>query len=93
MNILGVIHAFRVIREPGLCLPHATVSTFKDLPIPLNKAFTPYNGQKSVDIRAVVLDKDNCFAVPHQNLVHEPYSVMNSISSLLLRCQRDQDIY
>jgi len=26
-----------------------------------------------VDIRAVVLDKDNCFAVPHENSVHKPY--------------------
>jgi phosphatidylglycerophosphatase GEP4 len=28
-----------------------------------------------VDIRAVVLDKDNCFAIPHTNEVHKPYHV------------------
>ena len=80
MNISGAIHAFRILREPSLCLSQASVSTFKDIPIPLSKAFTPLHGQKSVDIRAVVLDKDNCFAIPHENVVHRPYSV--NLSSL-----------
>jgi len=28
-----------------------------------------------VNIRAVVLDKDDCFAVPHENEVFKPYKV------------------
>ncbi|KAL9080396.1 MAG: hypothetical protein Q9157_000852 [Trypethelium eluteriae] len=74
MNLSGAVHAFRILREPSLCLPHASISNFRDLPIPLSLAFNPSPGQKSVDIRAVVLDKDNCFAIPHENAVHEPYN-------------------
>ncbi|KAF2197133.1 HAD-superfamily phosphatase [Delitschia confertaspora ATCC 74209] len=73
MNISGTLNIFRLIREPTLCLPQATVSTFNHLPVPLSQAFEKKDGDKKVDIRAVILDKDNCFAVPHANEVYEPY--------------------
>ncbi|KAF2264829.1 HAD-superfamily phosphatase [Lojkania enalia] len=73
MNISGTVNVFRLIRDPALCLPQHTVSTFNHLPVPLSKAFTQKDGQKEVDIRAVILDKDNCFAVPHSNEVYKPY--------------------
>ncbi|KAI9713019.1 MAG: hypothetical protein M1820_001004 [Bogoriella megaspora] len=69
MNISGTVNVLRILFQPSLCLPHATVTTFRDLPIPLNRAFT-----SRIDVKAVVLDKDNCFAKPHENVVHEPYS-------------------
>lgn len=75
-NVSATLNLFRLIAKPSLCLPHATVSTFNQLPIPLNKAFDKY---KNVDIRAVVLDKDNCFAIPHSNDVHKPYEVFSFI--------------
>lgn len=34
-------------------MPQLTVPTFNDLPLPINS-----------NIKAVVLDKDNCFAIP-----------------------------
>ncbi|KAF2027474.1 HAD-superfamily phosphatase [Setomelanomma holmii] len=76
MNISGTLNVFRLIRDPALCLPHSTVSTFNHLPIPLSKAFQKKDGTntKEVDIQAVVLDKDNCFAVPHTNEVYKPYN-------------------
>ncbi|KAF2251539.1 HAD-superfamily phosphatase [Trematosphaeria pertusa] len=74
MNISGTLNVFRLIRDPALCLPQHTVSTFNHLPIPLSKAFPKKDGEKEVDIRAVVLDKDNCFAVPHANEVYKPYN-------------------
>ncbi|KAH8702734.1 mitochondrial PGP phosphatase [Phaeosphaeriaceae sp. PMI808] len=76
MNISGTLNVFRLLRDPTLCLPHHTVPTFNHLPIPLSKAFprkNDANGGKEVDIQAIVLDKDNCFAVPHTNEIHEPY--------------------
>ncbi|KAF1999909.1 HAD-superfamily phosphatase [Amniculicola lignicola CBS 123094] len=73
MNISGTLNVFKLIRDPTLCLPQHTVSTFNHLPIPLSKAFPPKPGQKPVEIKAVVLDKDNCFAIPHTNEVHKPY--------------------
>lgn len=71
-NVAATVNVFRLLARPTLCLPQATVSTFKHLPIPLNTAFGKYN---DVDIRAVVLDKDNCFAYPNSNEVHKPYEV------------------
>ncbi|KAH6680730.1 mitochondrial PGP phosphatase [Halenospora varia] len=70
-NVSATLNVFRLIARPTLCLPHATISTFNQLPIPLNQAFAKY---KNVNIRAVVLDKDNCFAIPHSNEVHKPYN-------------------
>ncbi|KAK5167656.1 uncharacterized protein LTR77_007355 [Saxophila tyrrhenica] len=69
MNISGTFNVLRLFYNPSLCLPHHTVSTFDQLPTPLSKAFPTRNGEKKPDIRAVVLDKDNCFAVPRQNHV------------------------
>jgi phosphatidylglycerophosphatase GEP4 len=75
MNVSGTLSFFRLFRDPSLCLPHHTVSTFNHLPIPLSRAFTKADSQKKVDIRAVVIDKDNCFAVPKENEVYKPYTV------------------
>ncbi|OAL46768.1 HAD-superfamily phosphatase [Pyrenochaeta sp. DS3sAY3a] len=76
MNISGTLNVFRLLRDPSLCLPQHTVSTFNHLPIPISKAFPrriTKDGEKEVDIQAVILDKDNCFAVPHKNEIHKPY--------------------
>lgn len=78
MNVSGTLNVFRLLRDPTLCLPQHTVSTFNHLPIPLSKAFPRKigkDGEKEVDIQAVVLDKDNCFAIPHTDEVHKPYKV------------------
>lgn len=80
MNISGTLNVFRLFREPVLCLPQHTVSTFNHLPVPLSKAFPKKDGEKDVDIKAVVLDKDNCFAIPHTNEVHKPYHVSRRMS-------------
>jgi phosphatidylglycerophosphatase GEP4 len=80
LNISGTLNIFRVLAQPSLCLPHATVSTFNDLPVPLNRAFarfggTTEEGKGKVDIKAVVLDKDDCFAKPGENGVLNDYRV------------------
>jgi phosphatidylglycerophosphatase GEP4 len=78
MNISGTLNVFKLLWNPTLCLPQHTVSTFNHLPIPLSKAFPKRagkDGEKEVDIQAVVLDKDNCFAVPHTDEVYEGYKV------------------
>lgn len=73
MNVSGTLNAFRLLLQPTLCLPHHKVSTFDQLPIPITQALRTRNGDKRPDIRAVILDKDNCFAVPHENHVYPPY--------------------
>lgn len=74
LNLSASLNIFKLLAKPSLCLPHATVATFDDLPIPLNKAF-PRSG-KQIDIRAVVLDKDDCFATPDHNEVYPQYKVL-----------------
>lgn len=71
-NVSATLNVFRLLTKPTLCLPHATISTFDQLPLPLNTLFRKY---KNIDIRAVVLDKDNCFAYPESNEVYKPYQV------------------
>lgn len=43
------------------------------MPIPVSKALIQANGGKEPDIKAVVLDKDNCFATPGKNTVYPAY--------------------
>jgi len=73
LNLPGTLSFFRLFKDPSLCLPHHTVSTFNSLPIPLSKAYAPGDSKDKHDIRAVVLDKDNCFAIPHANDVYAGY--------------------
>src|ERR1700760_4283068 len=75
MNLSGTLNVLRLFATPSICLPHHTIPTFDQLPVPLSPAFAKYGSKarKTPDIRAVILDKDNCFAVPFSNEVHEPY--------------------
>ena len=75
MNLSGTLSFFKFLGNPPLGLPHATVNTFKDIPVEISKFLTSANGGKPPDIRAIVLDKDNCFAKAKQNVVYEPYQV------------------
>jgi phosphatidylglycerophosphatase GEP4 len=74
MNVSATVNVLRLLANPSLCLPHHTIATFDQLPLPLSTAFTNRNGStKKPDIRAVVLDKDNCFSIPKRNEVYAPY--------------------
>ncbi|SMN18101.1 similar to Saccharomyces cerevisiae YHR100C GEP4 Mitochondrial phosphatidylglycerophosphatase (PGP phosphatase) [Maudiozyma saulgeensis] len=58
MNLSGTLNAFRILYNPSLCKPGLIIDTFNHLPVPINK-----------HIKAVVVDKDNCFAFPKENKV------------------------
>lgn len=73
LNLSGTLNILRLFSNPTLCLPHHTVSSFDKIPVPLSEAFNTAKGEKKPDIRAVVLDKDNCFAVPHANEIYPTY--------------------
>jgi phosphatidylglycerophosphatase GEP4 len=75
MNVSATLNAFKLIAKPSLCIPHATVPTFDRVPLPLSRALEEANGGERPDIRAVVLDKDNCFAKPKANVIYKPYNV------------------
>lgn len=73
LNLSASLNVFKLLANPSLCLPHAIVPTFKDLPIPLDSAFKTAGAK--VEIKAIVLDKDDCFAVPETSEVYKPYQV------------------
>lgn len=75
MNISATLSAFKLLVKPSLCLPHATVPTFDGISLPISKTLNLANGGQEPDIRAVILDKDNCFAKPRENIVYLPYVV------------------
>lgn len=72
MNLSGTLNALRLLWKPSLCLPHVTVPSFDKLKIPLKDDRFP-------NIKAVVLDKDNCFAVKHEATIYEPYRVSSYV--------------
>ncbi|KAF2213033.1 hypothetical protein CERZMDRAFT_83954 [Cercospora zeae-maydis SCOH1-5] len=74
MNVSATVNVLRLLVNPSLCLPHHTIATFDQLPVPLSQAFIKPGSDKKPDIRAVVLDKDNCFAIPKTNVIHPPYA-------------------
>lgn len=74
MNVSATVNVLRLFVNPSLCLPHHTIATFDQLPVPLSQAFIRNGSDKKPDIRAVVLDKDNCFALPKTNVIHPPYT-------------------
>ena len=57
-----------LIHDPSSLLPHATVPTLLNLPLPLGPALPT-----SPKIRALVLDKDNTLCPPKTALVHPAY--------------------
>ena len=75
MNVSATLCFFKFLGNPPLALPHATVNTFKDIPVEISKILVTANGGKAPDIRAIVLDKDNCFAKAKENVVYKPYEV------------------
>lgn len=72
-NLSASFNVVKILFKPGICLPHQTVPTFGELPIPLDKSLQ--RDGRAVQIKAVVLDKDDCFAYPDTNEVYEPYKV------------------
>jgi len=76
LNLSGTLNVLRLVFDPTLCLPQATIPTFAHLRVPLSEHFPGYKA----DIRAVVLDKDNCFAKPGDVNIHPPYSVRDRLN-------------
>lgn len=89
-NLSATLNASRLFLRPSLCLPHYQIERFDQLPIPLNSETlrairSPYllklqrEGKvpeaAKLDIRAIVLDKDNCFAEPEGKEVWHEYKV------------------
>ncbi|KAK3378495.1 mitochondrial PGP phosphatase [Podospora didyma] len=74
LNLSASLNIFKLLTKPSLCLPHATVATFSDLPVPMDKAFAREKGHPAAtSIKAIVLDKDDCFAYPEASEIYDAY--------------------
>jgi phosphatidylglycerophosphatase GEP4 len=81
MNLSGTINTFRLLYTPRLARPHVVLNQFSELTSPLGKCIA-HNVKKKYgidvpepDIRAIVIDKDNCIARPHALEVWPAYKV------------------
>lgn len=72
MNISATLNVFRLLANPSLCLPHHQVPSFNELFFPLSKI-----AGLGPEIKAIVLDKDNCFAKNYDDKVWHEYEVSN----------------
>ncbi|KAJ2974019.1 hypothetical protein NUW58_g8793 [Xylaria curta] len=79
----GIVCRERVV---GFDFELDSISTFSDLPSPLDRAFEAQG--KKCNIKAVVLDKDDCFAYPDTNEVYPAYVVRALSVSRLDRLPR-----
>lgn len=80
MNLAALIYGASSILRPSLLIPSLIYDDFGALPVDLRAALnacasTRKSPNQKIDIRAVVIDKDNCFAAPHGTDVWPPYKV------------------
>lgn len=71
-NLSATLNVLRLLYQPSLCMPHAVVPSFDKLVIPFALKMTQ-NDEHGSNIKAVVLDKDNCFAKDHDDKVWPDY--------------------
>lgn len=65
-NLSATLNIARLFFNPQLCIPQIVVPTFNSLPVPI----TNTSGEI---VKAIVLDKDNCFAKNHDDKVWPDY--------------------
>ncbi|KAH3899271.1 phosphatidylglycerophosphatase SCDLUD_004707 [Saccharomycodes ludwigii] len=64
-NLNAILNIYKIVLNPKLCLPTITINNFGELPIAHLK--------NNLGIKALVLDKDNCFAKPYENKIWPEY--------------------
>ncbi|CDO94820.1 unnamed protein product [Kluyveromyces dobzhanskii CBS 2104] len=62
LNLSATLNVARLLKDPKLCFPTIKYANFNNIRLPLPE-----------HIEAIVLDKDNCFAKPHDDKVWPEY--------------------
>lgn len=78
MNVSATLNVFKLFLSPSLCLPHQVVLSFDKIAVPIKFP-------SSSPIKAIVLDKDNCFAKAHDDKVWPEYKVSGCVVDLVAR--------
>lgn len=66
-NLSATLNIVRLTANPQLCMPKLVLPTFNDLPVPITIP------EADTQIKAIVLDKDNCFAKANDDKVWPEY--------------------
>jgi len=82
MNLSGTLNAWRAVMTPRTVRPHVVLGQFSDLTFPLATCVAASVKQRwgidvQPDIRAVVIDKDNCIAKARTLQLVEEYAVLS----------------
>ncbi|ABN67045.1 predicted protein [Scheffersomyces stipitis CBS 6054] len=67
-NVSATLNVSRLLYNPSLCLPHVTLKSFDQISLPFSIPNHP-----DVEIKGVVLDKDNCIAKDHDDKIWPAY--------------------
>lgn len=83
MNLSGTLNAWRAVMTPRIVRPHVVLGQFSDIAFPLSKCVAANVKERwgmdvQPDIRAVVIDKDNCIAKAKTLQLAEEYTVMSA---------------
>ncbi|EPX70963.1 uncharacterized protein SOCG_01184 [Schizosaccharomyces octosporus yFS286] len=71
VNWEGIRAFFHSVKRPRTLLPHAKFPSFTDVPVSISQHLSNAYG-RPVDIRGIVLDKDDCITIPNkQNIPNE----------------------
>lgn len=90
MNLSGTVNTFRLLYAPKLARAHVVLNQFNDLTFPLGKCISANVKKKygvdvpEPDIRAIIIDKDNCIAKPHSLEIWPAYKVGDAITDVQL---------
>lgn len=76
-NLSATLNVTRVLYLPSMSLPHLAIKTFDQLPIPLELP-----GHLGAKIKALVIDKDNCFAKDGDDKVWPEYQVCGELKTI-----------
>ncbi|ODV61962.1 phosphatidylglycerophosphatase [Ascoidea rubescens DSM 1968] len=70
MNISATLNSIRLLFNPNLALPHQVCNDFNSIKVPIGQFII----QNQPKIKAIVLDKDNCFAEKGDDKVYAGYT-------------------
>ena len=84
MNIPAVVYGLSCIFRPSRLRPTLTIEEFSEMPINIAEALQSSirersSDDKKIDIRALVIDKDNCFAKPYATEVWPHYQARMTV--------------
>ncbi|KTW29681.1 HAD phosphatase, family IIIA [Pneumocystis carinii B80] len=77
MNIRAIIPCFSSLFNPSLLVPHLIINNFSQIPINISqtlKLHFTHLSDSDINIKALILDKDNCITIPGDLNLYSSYN-------------------